>query len=477
MTNQPQSGPSWTASLLSTARSGDQSARLQVTEGFREYLTLLAARVLAMQPSAEGDPADLADRCVRWAQGQFAQFQLPVTQWQAWLVRSLRQRVLATLKAQGVSPETNAEASLGPPSEAEASRREQAALLLRTVGQLGGRDRQLMHLRMLDRLDWREIAACLEMSEAAARKRWGRALDRLKAEQRLGAEPTAAEEPDERRLQTLDAFWTALGQGAVDPAAWLRQHPDLAGVSAEELNLMRDLHQAGAILGDDSRYDAAEVAAADPALLVEEEPGTPGASWKRSVVAVVVLGLLLVAAGGIGWKLGFSGNGGSPEPPALALVEIEVAAGRPGQLTSRQVAVAGKPNMQELPRPLKPGEGFKLTGRFNRPTYWYLIWFDTRGGVAVDAISRGEEAEVVYPREVELQRIQADEPSGPQMLLLVAGSVAPPAGAAQLRAELKGLGRPPPGKGKEADEFLQKIDARLPAELRRMHVVWFSTTP
>src|SRR5262249_20267003 len=52
---------------------------------------------------------------------------------------------------------------------------------------------------------------------------------------------------------------------------------------------------------------------------------------------------------------------------------------------------------QALVRPipsLRPATSFKLHGQFRRPTYWYLLWFDTAGEVAVAARAPDRQTEL-----------------------------------------------------------------------------------
>lgn len=64
-----------------------------------------------------------------------------------------------------------------PSQEAEA--REMAERIAQAVGQLGDADREILLLRHAEDLPFEEIAVLLDLSAAAARKRFGRALIRL----------------------------------------------------------------------------------------------------------------------------------------------------------------------------------------------------------------------------------------------------------------------------------------------------------
>lgn len=62
--------------------------------------------------------------------------------------------------------------------------------------------------------------------------------------------------------------------------------------------------------------------------------------------------------------------------------------------------------------PLAPSDAFKIRAEFNRPTYWYLVWFDTAGLVEIAARGPRPETVMDYPREE--KRMQQVNPATPR---------------------------------------------------------------
>jgi RNA polymerase sigma-70 factor (ECF subfamily) len=73
---------------------------------------------------------------------------------------------------------TNPRADTPSPSSI-ASRREEEELLRQAMDRLGEQERQIIHLRHLDQLDFIAVGVRVGISEDAARKRFRRAIERL----------------------------------------------------------------------------------------------------------------------------------------------------------------------------------------------------------------------------------------------------------------------------------------------------------
>jgi hypothetical protein len=93
--------------------------------------------------------------------------------------------------------------------------------------------------------------------------------------------------------------------------------------------------------------------------------------------------------------------------------------------------------------PLGPDDDLKLVAQFSRPTYWYLLWFDTRGEIIVQAHSEIPSTGMEYPAGPNYVTVDEADPTGIHLLLLVAGSIQPPAGQNLLERHLEDLPRPP----------------------------------
>lgn len=157
----------------------------------------------------------------------------------------------------------------------------------------------------------------------------------------------------------------------------------------------------------------------------------------------------------------------------------------------------GVEQLPRLPDPLGPQDDFGLKGRFERPTSWYLLWFDTQGDVLVAAQSPGPRAEVRYPaREDRLMGVNRTDPPGVHLLMLVAGALPPGNGAELLEKNLHGIGKPPAalpqlwaapihvrGPGEETPTahttsprvYLRTVAARLPEGVRPVHAIFLKT--
>jgi hypothetical protein len=160
------------------------------------------------------------------------------------------------------------------------------------------------------------------------------------------------------------------------------------------------------------------------------------------------------------------------------------------QLVDHGSQLLQKPHLQ----PLAPEDALRLEGKFRKPTYWYLVWFDTAGATTVETHSDTPRDQITFPSKYELTQVDKTNPAGVHLLLLVAGSVAPADGLDLLKGGLVGVGKPPSvlpptwsrlllrgsGKRVSADsiqvaKYLEGIEGRLPHDLEAVYALFFQT--
>ena len=214
-------------------------------------------------------------------------------------------------------------------------------------------------------------------------------------------------------------------------------------------------------------YDPAEVTAAlapfceganlSPLLSAERrdlgtEYPTPCGTTPRSVARpprrfvriarVAALGTLLLVAAFTAWGIWKVAYG----RPAACVEKAVLFVRRNGDDLSIQKLVlepaAGKSN-PELD-PLAAEDDFKIQTDFNRPTYWYLVWIDTAGVVAVVAHSQQPERVAEYPAGNKLIGVNPQDRPGTHLLLLLASDRNPQEVQDQLQQRLHDVGAPPP---------------------------------
>jgi hypothetical protein len=86
---------------------------------------------------------------------------------------------------------------------------------------------------------------------------------------------------------------------------------------------------------------------------------------------------------------------------------------------------------------------FKLHAEFNRPTYWYLVWLDTKGLVQIAARSERPDKVADYPPGNQLVSVDPHDPAGMHLLLLLAGDEPSSEIAGEVEHCLAGIGPPP----------------------------------
>ena len=128
--------------------------------------------------------------------------------------------------------------------------------------------------------------------------------------------------------------------------------------------------------------------------------------------------------------------------------------------------------------PLGPQDDFHITATFSRPTYWYLIWFDSAGQVNLVAHSEQPTLVASYPMGDTMVSVNPADPKGHHLLLLLAGTLRPQQAIVLLEQSFRDLGAPllvatSRGAGKTSEtrvrvdpKYLETIKQRLPAGLQ-----------
>ncbi|MCI0455963.1 MAG: sigma-70 family RNA polymerase sigma factor [Gemmataceae bacterium] len=173
--------------LLQAARAGNGAAFGRLAEAYRPYLKTVASRVLGDRLPSDG--SDVVQAGLSMAFAHLAQFRdrepAAFLGWLATIVRNEARRYLRQAGRLQPLPESPisdllAGSSSGP--DARAARREQAAGVLAAVSRLPEDYRTVIELRNLQERPFEEVARLMGRSNAAVRKLWTRAMDRLRQE-------------------------------------------------------------------------------------------------------------------------------------------------------------------------------------------------------------------------------------------------------------------------------------------------------
>ena len=187
--------------LLNLARSGSDSARGQLLELYRNYLSLLARLQIGRRLQGKVDPADMVQETFLEAHRQFSRFrggsEMELTAWlRAILAGVLSHLVRRYFGTQGRDVRLERELAddleqssrfldrgLASPESSpsqRASRREQAVLLADALNQLPPDYREVLILRHLQGLTFPEVAERMGRTVDSVEKLWVRALPRLR---------------------------------------------------------------------------------------------------------------------------------------------------------------------------------------------------------------------------------------------------------------------------------------------------------
>ena len=183
---------------IDAARRGNIQALGEALEPFREYLTLMASRVIGPGLATKAGASDLVQETFLAAQKGIAGFRGSTqAEWRAWLeailinqLANLRRSYLDTKKRRAelaISPERIASRNgvladtITPPSR-HFQQQERDAALEDALGRLPEHYRQVVLWHHDEGLTFEAIATRMGISADAARKLWGRALVCLKRE-------------------------------------------------------------------------------------------------------------------------------------------------------------------------------------------------------------------------------------------------------------------------------------------------------
>jgi RNA polymerase sigma-70 factor (ECF subfamily) len=187
-----------TQGLLDRIGAGDRQALEELLACYRPRLLVFAAARLDPQVRARVDPSDVVQETQLRIAGRIDEYleQRPMP-FHLWVRKLAYERLLnarrdhRTTARRSVDQEVNwpAESSLllarpllsarASPSAAAAAR-ERAERIARAVATLADADREILLMRHVEELPYGEIACLLNIEPAAARKRYGRALLRLR---------------------------------------------------------------------------------------------------------------------------------------------------------------------------------------------------------------------------------------------------------------------------------------------------------
>jgi len=184
----------WSA-LLDASRAGDDEAFGEICDRLTEYLLLTASSRLGGGLSAKLGASDIVQQTLLEAQQDFTDFRgTSENEFRAWLVRLVQHNLIDSTRhfQKAAKRDTSREIALGmgdvedtcPGSPKTASsivrRLETDDELLRAVARLTARRRRIIDLRHWQGLSFAEIGKQLEVTEAAARNLWMRAVAELR---------------------------------------------------------------------------------------------------------------------------------------------------------------------------------------------------------------------------------------------------------------------------------------------------------
>jgi hypothetical protein len=209
----------------------------------------------------------------------------------------------------------------------------------------------------------------------------------------------------------------------------------------------------------------------------------------------IVLGVL---AAGIVCLLGLMVTkwiSGTPGPAVLKELAIYLRRGddRGAPDCLELVANGRDREVEPIRPPLSPKDHFQLDGAFERPTHWYLAWFDTQGQATVAAQSDVPQVELEYPIG-KMVRVNPKDPPGVHVLVLMAGTGSRIESAELLKGRFQGIGAPPPqlpqrwagqfrGPGGtipapnhvSPSKYLRAIQDRMPPGLEQVYALFLET--
>jgi RNA polymerase sigma-70 factor (ECF subfamily) len=187
--------------LLQRARAGDGEALGKLLEAYRPYLMLLARTQIGRRLQGKADASDAVQEAFLGAYRDFGQFRGDSERaFLAWLrqvlasvlanlVRHyqgtqrrdvrLEQQLAVELEQSSAALNLPLRAPASSPSQ-QAEKREQGVLLATALERLEPEDRELLVLRHLEGLSFPQVARRMGRTLDSVKKRWPRALARLR---------------------------------------------------------------------------------------------------------------------------------------------------------------------------------------------------------------------------------------------------------------------------------------------------------
>jgi RNA polymerase sigma-70 factor (ECF subfamily) len=187
-----------TRDLLAQVRAGDPQALEQLLARYRRRLHAFVAARLDPRLRARLDPSDVVQEAQLRIAGRIHDYlQAPPMPFHLWarklaydrLQNARRDHHAAARRSVGREAGWPDHSSLllarpliagGPSPSQQAAAREFAERVSRAVAELAEADREVLLMRHAEALSYEEIGCLLEIEPAAARKRYGRALLRLR---------------------------------------------------------------------------------------------------------------------------------------------------------------------------------------------------------------------------------------------------------------------------------------------------------
>jgi hypothetical protein len=236
----------------------------------------------------------------------------------------------------------------------------------------------------------------------------------------------------------------------------------------------------------------------------DERPPPRTAAW-RGLAVLVAAAVLVASAVAVPsfWIMYRAASGSVPTPlsaPASSpdLKDLTIAVGtwenkrRVSEPRLRPLVAGGADQVLEALPPLSDRDAFRLYGTFDRPVYWYLVWFDTEGQFEINDASAERQVDLTYPSDDKWQPVNPKDRKGIHLLMLVAGDRPPAEGKSELQQSLGNLGRPPQtlprlwavrGGGERIIDggeeitldYLAGVRRKLPPEFHAVYSLWLQT--
>jgi serine/threonine protein kinase len=121
--------------------------------------------------------------------------------------------------------------------------------------------------------------------------------------------------------------------------------------------------------------------------------------------------------------------------------------------------------VQPIDPPLGPKDDFRLSGEFEQPKYWYLLWFDTKGVMTLAAKSAEPQQRVQYPERSKMMSVDPKDPPGVHVLVLASGRLPLREAGPTLQERFKDFTTKPPARLPER----WSVHLRGPGEERSTH--------